>query len=85
MTAIRLTRVGTHKKPYYRIVVVDSRKARDGEYIECVGYYHPLREPAKVELNEDRLKYYVSCGASVSATVRALCKGKGLVLPGKSK
>jgi len=80
MTAIRLTRVGTHKKPYYRIVVVDSRQARDGAYIECVGYYHPLSDPAKVELNEERLQHYVKCGANVSDTVRSICKKKGLTL-----
>ena len=78
MTTIRLTRVGTTKKPYYRIVVVDSRQARDGRYIECVGYYHPLSNPAKVEIQEERLNHYVKCGAVLSATVRTICKQKGL-------
>jgi len=81
MTAIRLTRMGSKKRPYYRIVVVDSRQARDGRYIECVGYYHPLREPTKVEINEERLHHYVKCGAVVSDTVKSICKKKGLALP----
>ena len=80
MTTIRLTRVGTHKKPYYRIVVVDSRQARDGGYLECVGHYHPLQQPAKIELNEERVTHYVKCGATLSDTVRSLCKQKGLKL-----
>ena len=81
MTNIRLTRIGAKKRPYYRIVVVDSRQARDGEYIECVGIYQPIQEPVRVELNEERINHYVKRGATVSTTVRALCKQKGLLLP----
>jgi small subunit ribosomal protein S16 len=81
MTTIRLTRVGTTKKPCYRIVVVDSRQARDGRYIECVGYYHPLKEPTKVEIDEERVKHYLTRGAVLSPTVRSILKKRGLALP----
>ena len=80
MTTIRLTRMGAKKRPFYRIVVVDSRQRRDGEYIECVGTYQPIEKTAKVELNEERLKHYVKCGAKMSDTVRALVREKGLRL-----
>ena len=80
MTTIRLTRMGAKKRPYYRIVVVDSRQRRDGEYIECVGIYHPVEKPAKVEINEERLKHYVKCGATMSATVKSIVREKGLKL-----
>lgn len=80
MTTIRLTRIGAKKRPYYRIVVVDSRQKRDGEYIECVGVYQPVEKPAKIEFVEDRLKHYVKCGAKLSETVKNLVKEKGLKL-----
>lgn len=80
MVAIRLTRMGAKKRPYYRIVVVDSRQPRDGAYLECVGYYHPIEEPAKLELDGERINFHVKNGASVSATVKALCKQKGVAL-----
>jgi small subunit ribosomal protein S16 len=80
MTTIRLTRMGAKKRPFYRIVVVDSRQRRDGEYIECVGYYHPIEKPAKVEINEERLAHYVKCGAKLSETVKNIVKEKGLRL-----
>ena len=78
MTAIRLTRMGAKKRPFYRIVVVDSRQARDGGYLECVGLYHPISNPVKVELNVERITHYVKCGAVLSDTVKDLCKQKGL-------
>ena len=80
MTTIRLTRMGAKKRPFYRIVVVDSRQKRDGEYIECVGVYQPVETPAKVEINVERLSYYVSCGAKLSATVKSLVREKGIKL-----
>lgn len=80
MTVVRLTRMGAKKRPYYRIVVVDSRQKRDGAYIECVGVYQPVEKPPKVEINEERLKHYVSCGAVLSDTVKGLVRDKGLKL-----
>ena len=80
MTTIRLTRMGAKKRPYYRIVVVDSRQRRDGEYIECVGTYQPVEKTAKVELNEERLKHYLKCGAKMSATVKSIVREKGVKL-----
>ena len=76
MTVVRLTRMGAKKRPYYRIVVVDSRQKRDGEYIECVGVYQPVEKPPKVEINEERLAHYVKCGAQLSETVKNLVKEK---------
>jgi small subunit ribosomal protein S16 len=68
---IRLKRLGAKKRPYYRIVVTDSRNPRDGKAIEEVGYYHPIeKDDVAVSLKEDRIKDWVSKGAQVSDTVR---------------
>jgi len=72
MTVIRLTRMGRHKKPFYRIVVTDSRKRRDSGWIESIGYYNPMTEPATVKVDEDRLKYWLSVGAQMSEKVKKL-------------
>ncbi|MBI2942623.1 MAG: 30S ribosomal protein S16 [Candidatus Wallbacteria bacterium] len=77
-TAVRLRRVGTHKKPFYRIVATDSRNQRDGAFIENLGIYHPMEKPATVQLNEERLRHYAKVGARFSETVKSLCKQKGL-------
>lgn len=70
MVKIRLTRVGRKKLPLYRIVVVDSGKARDGEYIENVGHYDPRTKDLK--LNRDRVEYWISKGAQPTNTVAKL-------------
>lgn len=76
---IRLTRTGTKKKPYYRMVVVDSRKKRDGAYIENLGIYHPLeKEENEVKLNEERIREWLSKGARPSHTVKILLNKKGI-------
>ena len=76
---IRLTRTGTKKRPYYRMVVVDSRKKRDGSYIENLGVYHPLeKEENEVKLNEERIKEWLSKGARPSHTVKVLLNKKGI-------
>ena len=67
---IRLTRMGDKKSPFYRIVVTDSRKARDGAYIENLGTYNPLVSPAEIKINEERAKYWVSQGAQPTETAR---------------
>ncbi len=69
MTVVRLTRMGRKKKPFYRIVVTDSRKRRDGGWIESIGYYNPLTEPETVKVDEDRLNYWISVGAKLSSRV----------------
>jgi small subunit ribosomal protein S16 len=71
---IRLRRMGAHKRPFYRIVVADSRAPRDGRFIEELGYYNPLTDPAEVKINVERAKKWISTGALPTDTVRALMK-----------
>jgi small subunit ribosomal protein S16 len=78
-TAIRLARRGSKKSPSYRIVVADSRRARDGRFIETIGYYSPLSEPSVIEVDADKAKHWLECGAQPSATVRKLFSLKGIV------
>ncbi len=74
---IRLARHGAKKKPFYRIVVTDSASPRDGRYLENVGTYDPLIEPAKVTLNSERIHYWMKQGAKPSDTVKNLLKKEG--------
>ena len=73
---IRLTRLGDKKSPFYRVVVADSRTARDGKVIEQIGTYDPLK--SAVELKEDRILFYLKNGAQPSETVRSLLKKQGI-------
>lgn len=66
---IRLTRIGKKKKPFYRIVVADSRMPRDGRYIELLGTYNPLVHPAAIQLKKERILEWLKKGAQVSETV----------------
>ena len=75
MVCIRLMRMGAKKRPYYRVVVADSRRFRDGKFIEKIGYYDPLPEKPRVELNLERLDYWMHKGARPSETVRSLISG----------
>ncbi len=76
---IRLKRLGTQKRPYYRIVVMDSRTPRDGKPIEEVGFYHPLEmEERQINVREDRVKDWLSKGAQPSSTVRMLLRRKSI-------
>jgi len=79
-STIRLARLGRKKHPQYRIVVADVRMPRDGRFIEMVGIYQPLEEPARVEIDAERVLHHYKCGASVSDTVRRLCVKKGIKL-----
>lgn len=72
MISIRLTRIGRRHRPYYRVVVADSRRARDGRFIEVIGHYDPLPKPAVIEIDTEKVDEWVSKGAKVSDTVRAL-------------
>jgi small subunit ribosomal protein S16 len=74
---IRLARHGAKKKPFYRIVVADGESPRDGRYLENVGTYDPLFDPAKVILKSERIKYWIDQGAKPSDTVRSLLKKEG--------
>jgi len=74
---IRLARHGAKKKPFYRIVVADGESPRDGRYLENVGTYDPLVDPAKVILKSERIKYWIDQGATPSDTVRSLLKKEG--------
>ncbi len=71
MLAIRLARMGKTKKPFYRVVVIDKRRPRNGRFVEIVGTYDPLKNPAEVKLNAERIKYWLGCGAQPSDTVRS--------------
>lgn len=77
MVKIRLRRTGTKKKPSYRVVVVDSRTARDGRFIEIIGHYNPRTNPVTVEIHEDRVLHWLSVGAQPSDTVRSLLDNLG--------
>lgn len=78
---IRLTRLGDKKSPFYRVVVTDSRKARDGEYIEKLGTYNPLTTPAEINLNVERAKYWLGTGAQPTETARTILVNQGLLKP----
>ena len=72
MTVIRLTRMGRNKKPFYRIVVTDSRKRRDSGRIESIGYFNPVVEPQVLKIDEERYNYWLSVGAKPSEKVKKL-------------
>jgi small subunit ribosomal protein S16 len=67
--SIRLARVGKKKMPSYRIVVIDKRRPRNGRFVEIVGTYNPLKNPAEIKLEAERIKYWLGCGAQPSDTV----------------
>jgi len=71
---VRLARFGRKKRPFYRIVVTDSRKRRDSGWIESIGYYNPMTEPATVKLDIERLNYWLGVGAKMSERVTKLKK-----------
>jgi len=71
-TVVRLTRMGRKKRPFYRIVVTDSRKRRDGGWIESIGYYNPLTEPETIKFDEERLAYWMGVGAKLSDRVKRI-------------
>ena len=75
---IRLARHGAKKKPFYRIVVADVECPRDGKYLEAVGTYNPLKDPAEVSLKEERVKYWMNQGAIPTNTIKSLFKKEGL-------
>ena len=72
MLMIRLSRVGARKQPYYRVVVIEKDRARDGRSVEVVGTYNPRTNPASVDLKRERIDHWVSKGVQMSATVARL-------------
>jgi small subunit ribosomal protein S16 len=74
MLSIRLTRYGRRNRPFYRVVVADSRRSRDGRFIEVVGHYDPVLKPAAINLDTDKINDWVSKGAKLSETVGSLLK-----------
>lgn len=76
---LRLTRMGAKKAPFYRIVATDSRKARDGQYIEQIGYYNPISEPAELKIDAEIAKKWLACGAQPTDTVRDLFIKQGII------
>lgn len=78
MVRIRLTRLGQKKRPFYRVVVADSRKPRDGRIIESIGTYDPGDDPVAISIDQDRARYWLSTGARPSATVKTLFREVGV-------
>lgn len=78
MVKIRLTRLGAHKRPFYRVVVSDSRARRDGPFIEILGTYNPLKEPSEVKLDLDRTKFWLQRGAQPTVIAKKLIQRAGL-------
>jgi len=78
MVKIRLMRMGAAKRPFYRVVVSDSRSPRDGRFIENIGKYHPLEDPSLIQIDEERALYWLSEGAQPTEQVQNLLKVKGI-------
>ena len=72
MLAIRMTRVGSKKKPFYRVVVTEARTARESDFVENLGTYNPRTKPAQVDINKERIQHWLSQGARPSDSVRTL-------------
>jgi small subunit ribosomal protein S16 len=83
---LRLTRKGAKKKPFYRIVAADSEAPRDGRFLEVLGYYDPLKDPAQVKMDEEKVRKWIQRGATVSDTVGSLLRKKGVpTVPSQTK
>jgi small subunit ribosomal protein S16 len=76
---IRLKRIGAHKAPFYRVVVSDSRSPRDGRFIEEIGVYNPVAQPAQVQIDEEKALKWLQEGAQASDTVRNLLSKAGVL------
>ncbi|MGH7902539.1 MAG: 30S ribosomal protein S16 [Candidatus Dormibacteraceae bacterium] len=79
MVKIRLRRMGAKKRPFYRLVVADARSPRDGRFIEQLGYYDPLTEPATVKIDEEKVVAWLGKGAQPSDTARSLLRREGIL------
>ncbi|MBQ9299185.1 MAG: 30S ribosomal protein S16 [Clostridia bacterium] len=79
MVKIRLKRMGMKKHPFYRIVVADERSPRDGRFIEEIGYYNPMKQPADIKINNEKAAEWLKKGAQPTDTVRILLKKSGAI------
>ena len=79
MVKIRLKRMGAHKRPFYRVVVADSRTPRNGKFIEEIGYYNPLVEPPVIKINDEKAKTWLANGAQPTEVVKSLFKKSGII------
>ncbi len=79
MLRIRLTRIGKKKKPFYRVVVAPSQAPRSGRFVEIVGHYNPITDPAQIHFNEERVLYWLKTGAQPTDSVERLLKITGIL------
>lgn len=79
MVKIRLKRMGAHKKPFYRVVVADSRTPRNGKFIEEIGTYDPLKSPSEIKIDNEAARKWLANGAQPTDTVKALLKKSGAI------
>ena len=79
MVKIRLKRMGANKKPFYRVIVADSRNRRDGRFIEEIGYFDPLQDPDVIKIDEEAAKKWLAQGAQPTERVRSLFRKVGIV------
>ncbi|NLY87440.1 MAG: 30S ribosomal protein S16 [Clostridiales bacterium] len=79
MVKIRLKRMGAHKKPFYRVVVADSKTPRNGRFIEEIGTYDPLKDPVEIKIDNEAAQKWLAIGAQPTDTVRALLKKSGSI------
>lgn len=78
MVKIRLTRLGAHKRPFYRLIVADERARRDGPFIEILGTYDPLKEPSEIKVDIEKARTWIQKGAQPTATAKRLMLKAGL-------
>ncbi len=79
MVKIRLRRMGAHKKPFYRVIVADSRSPRNGRFIEEIGYYNPMTEPKEIKIDAEKAQKWLATGAQPTETVKSLFKKSGII------
>jgi small subunit ribosomal protein S16 len=79
MVKIRLRRMGRRNRPFYRVVIADSRSPRDGKFVEIIGHYNPLTDPATIDIDEEKALKWLSCGAQPTDTVRSLLSKLGIM------
>ena len=75
---LRLTRKGTKKKPYYRVIAADSEAPRDGRFLDILGFYDPMKDPVEIKLDREKVNKWLEKGASASESVRAILKKEGI-------
>ena len=80
---MRLTRMGDKKSPFYRVIVADSRKSRDGEYVDLIGTYNPLKTPEEIKIDNEKALSWIQNGAQPTETVKAILEKAGVELKTK--